>query len=1469
MRKRKVKKRTRLIALLSALATLAVGGIGTGLAFSAMAATRGGATVSSATLHRKIRVIDPAKDSEGAVLSSSPNPCKTTYTPANRYGTCTSPETYSAFNSSAYVNQLVVTGQIYGGWAGEQFNASVDLGAGTAMPIAGVEGLWNGSNFVNPNTLTPSELEEAMLEGGYMGGIMASAVWSGEAYPFLGGVEYNGQLNSAMVTNGAGTISGSLYGTGYQSAPESLQYIFQNDCNNSELLYNPFFSSMASEPTPQLEATVAGLIFGKAAAEGFAKTGKLPQTPQDYYNDYASVQVQVDGKKVKVNEMGGLYGEYLASYDKVSSPTVTDDLNSMYSTGLQLVSDVPTFQTGMKDYTSAAGNLISALQTAQNEYYQLWSELEADGHGGNFGITQSKVNEAKEAYEKAIAALNPAKNAYLKAVGTASTSTQPLLCLAAWNYNVGYTSFPTEEDFYGQGSISPASPSGSARAPKAYWGIGPAYEGSSNAADGTLAMDVSPTATNFLYTVLGGDSNATVYGNSGVLLMAFYNTNQTSGSYSQNGASVTVNVKPVESSSGTISANGTWLQISFSSLGQTPTEVNPTSLPSGVTLSTSSPSSDGLYFKALSQSGEPLKSVTMELVPEGGNYYGYWGGGSTPLHPMTNGAAATAGIWPNIGQKTSYWAGYNASPWPGAAPYKASAWSGYGWAQFSANSVLNSSGQPTGWFDFSGVGAGTYNVVILSGTTESGKTVSYGSYYDVPTFQIDANHGYSSPETISAVSDPCGFVDPAQDEGVVGASNPSSSIPQGAASPKSGTNDPYTATVGSKNPFTYQAEAYMPFDLSGEKNNSGASSSSAPLAFTLSLPEGETLNQGSVEVDGKSLSTLGVTPSSSSAGISFSLSPADIASIGSQGGTVDVTFTAYLNPSFTSSASAKYEFAYKAYGTANSGDSQEDLAAVSTNGPAGQDYSKVSLDPASSPSSETGLWFKDLQADGAESTGAKFEVQNSSGQYLNGDPSNFSGWTWSSTPQQFSASSLGTGTFAFGGLQDGTYFVTLTQWPEEMMKGTEGNGANTGKNNWASAPYPMGVATGSAATDSFQVVLSYSSPEDTTSINDPAGLVDHSSDSMYSLAPVKMAPVNGSSLSSQAYQTETVGVPFTEGWEGYLPFDSVNPYSSTLSSGIQVAFPEGDGGLNNGGNSSGLQMDSPATSNVEVAGIPLSQLISKGGLPSSDVTSSGGIYTIEIPGSVLSYIENNGKNEAGEPLSSSSNRLVIISFPALMTTSFKEGGQFQQWMALGADDGWWIQNPGGAWGVYSSPLYTNGPADNSVPSSLSPSQNSSNTGIWFKSLWYGTSTPATGSKYTVQNSSGKYLTPVESDGTFEGWSWSTSPYDFSEQNSSAVFSFGGLSDGAYTLTQVDPAKGATPSSLTFTSTLSYPSPQSLKAVKDSLNLLDSSKDTVWAMVVPSSLPFTGGKMILLVSLSAVVLFGAGAIFFILRKRRRA
>ncbi|MBO6098255.1 MAG: LPXTG cell wall anchor domain-containing protein, partial [Aeriscardovia sp.] len=151
-------------------------------------------------------------------------------------------------------------------------------------------------------------------------------------------------------------------------------------------------------------------------------------------------------------------------------------------------------------------------------------------------------------------------------------------------------------------------------------------------------------------------------------------------------------------------------------------------------------------------------------------------------------------------------------------------------------------------------------------------------------------------------------------------------------------------------------------------------------------------------------------------------------------------------------------------------------------------------------------------------------------------------------------------------------------------------------------------------------------------------------------------------------------------------------------------------------------------------------------------------------------------------------------------------------------------------------------------------------------------TPATGAKFTVsQTQGGKtvYLAPVESGGAFTGWSWQSSPYDFSEQNSDADFSFGGLQDGAYTVTEVDPATGATPSSLSFTSSLSYSSPEALSDVTDSLHLLSSSQGVVYNMVVPSSLPLTGGSWVLIISSAAVLLFAAGAVMFAVRKKRRA
>ena len=56
---------------------------------------------------------------------------------------------------------------------------------------------------------------------------------------------------------------------------------------------------------------------------------------------------------------------------------------------------------------------------------------------------------------------------------------------------------------------------------------------------------------------------------------------------------------------------------------------------------------------------------------------------------------------------------------------------------------------------------------------------------------------------------------------------------------------------------------------------------------------------------------------------------------------------------------------------------------------------------------------------------------------------------------------------------------------------------------------------------------------------------------------------------------------------------------------------------------------------------------------------------------------------------------------------------------------------------------------------------------------------------------------------------------------------------------------------------------------DSLHLLSSSQGVVYNMVVPSSLPLTGGSWVLIISSAAVLLFAAGAVMFAVRKKRRA
>ncbi|MBO7671661.1 MAG: hypothetical protein J6S25_02805 [Aeriscardovia sp.] len=965
--------------------------------------------------------------------------------------------------------------------------------------------------------------------------------------------------------------------------------------------------------------------------------------------------------------------------------------------------------------------------------------------------------------------------------------------------------------------------------------------------------------------------------------------------YSASGASIQVN-STVEGKAET-SHTYTYQLFGNSADNFYSSSVPSSDLTSSGLISSSAPAGPlGLYFNVVSQTGQPLTQVQIALQFEGATGNGLSGYGGDYIWPAYWNPSNVNDD--NVGDNYPY-DGPNSLDLSSTSPYKYYGWSvsgnipetgaaadqtmaNYSQAMFTAYSIP---GHP-GCFAFSGLPAGSYEVTV--GSDAQG--------YSLSTFNVTLG-SYSSPETFTSYIDPDGGVNSSTDTIVTNSILPNTYFlytdGKAAYNASTGNTPSLSQSVGSANVFDYQLSTYLPycpfqmFFISWQGYNLDLSDMKiAGIPFSVLKEHGASLWEKLLKLNSSAISYieqngyLPATPSQAGGTSKIALSS------GLYNRTLSITIPTYITPTFSTGNQVWINFSYAGNGQIGGGQNIQDgnFPAATTNGPA--DNSVPSSLTTSAPSSSTGLWFKSLNSDGTPSSGSKFLIQNSSGKYLVEDTSpsgTFAGWSWTSTPSastEFSQRNANA-VFSFGGLQNGTYTVTQTAWAAYM--GSSAPEPGTGKQNWPGispdlpaggpdwAGYPGHLGGKAGYNGSFQVTLSYSSPEAMATQADPAGLVDTSQDAVYSLSPIKMAPLINSSLSTDAYQTETVGIPFEEGWEGYLPIANTSPSSTPggayYSSSIQVSIDE---------DVNGLEMENPSTSNIKVAGVALSSLVSNG----AAVSSSNGIYSITLPYQALEYLEENGKNAQGESISSSQNRLIIISFPALMQTSFKNGGTFRQWVAIGgitvsngvasSQNAWWNQNAGSGWYVSSSPLYTNGPADNSLPSSLSPSQNSSQTGIWFKSLWLGTTTPATGAKFTVQNSSGEYLTPItNSSGSFEGWSYSKTAYDFEEQNSSAVFSFGGLANGTYTVSEVSAATGATSSSMSFTGELSYSSPQILTSLSDPMDLLSSKNAVVYNVSIPSHLPFTGGNRILILSIAAPLLLLAGAItLFLLKKVKK-
>ncbi|MBQ1419343.1 MAG: hypothetical protein IIZ01_00225, partial [Aeriscardovia sp.] len=382
--------------------------------------------------------------------------------------------------------------------------------------------------------------------------------------------------------------------------------------------------------------------------------------------------------------------------------------------------------------------------------------------------------------------------------------------------------------------------------------------------------------------------------------------------------------------------------------------------------------------------------------------------------------------------------------------------------------------------------------------------------------------------------------------------------------------------------------------------------------------------------------------------------------------------------------------------------------------------------------------------------------------------------------------------------------------------------------------------------------------------------------------------VEDSALSSSNF-TSTVGsnFPYTYQAEAYLPYGNANfeqEYSSAFAnergsilkgSDHKQAFPTVTDVV--------FSLSTPGQtvvqSSIKVNGLSLSSLQG-----ASDSLSGSSLKVTLNPAAIAEIISKGNLPLPDSGLltqNGTTNHTLSIEWQAYLNTSFTSSAtstynftyEMDPILASDLGDADYIPSKSYSNLLLTPEVETNGPADNSAPSSPSPSKDSSSTGLWFKTLWKNGGTPATGAKFSVQNSSGQYLTPVEDNGTFEGWEYSSSPYDFEEQNEDALFSMGGLQNGIYTVTQIAPPIGALPSDapLSFSSALSSSSPEAIETVKDPQNLLDSSLDTVYYSSIPTPhLPITGGKGILGLSLASSFLFllGIGSWWGIRRRRSR-